>query len=133
MSNTVQPHGYSPPGSSVPGIHQARVRSRLSFPSPGDLPHPGVKPASPALAGRFLTTESPPLVRINSLCILVCLLLCMHKHTHTPKNGIAGSQGGCMFSAKRDCQIIFQSSDTNLYSQPQCLRDLVSPHLCQPS
>ena len=30
----------------------------LPFPSPGDLP-PGIKPASPALAGRFFTTEPP--------------------------------------------------------------------------
>ena len=29
----------------------------LSFPSPGDLPDPGIEPTSPALAGKFLTTE----------------------------------------------------------------------------
>jgi len=29
----------------------------LPFPSPGDLPDPGVKPTSLALEGRFLTTE----------------------------------------------------------------------------
>ena len=29
----------------------------LPFPSPGDLPDPGIKPACPALAGRFFTTE----------------------------------------------------------------------------
>ena len=33
--------------------------SGLPFPSPGDLPHPGIKPTSPALAGRFFTTEPP--------------------------------------------------------------------------
>ena len=36
--------------------------SRLSFPSPGDLPDPGIEPASPessALAGEFFTTEPP--------------------------------------------------------------------------
>ena len=31
----------------------------LPFPTLGDLPNPGVKPMSPALAGRFFTTESP--------------------------------------------------------------------------
>ena len=31
--------------------------SGLPFPSPGNLPHPGIKPASPALAGGFYTTE----------------------------------------------------------------------------
>jgi len=29
----------------------------LPFSSPGDLPDPGMKPMSPALAGGFLTTE----------------------------------------------------------------------------
>ena len=32
--------------------------SRLPFP-PGDLPYPGIKPASPVLAGGFFTTVSP--------------------------------------------------------------------------
>ena len=34
----------------------------LPFPSPGDLPNPGIEPVSPthpALAGEFLTTEPP--------------------------------------------------------------------------
>ena len=36
--------------------------SRLPFPPPGDLPNPGIKPASPespALPGRLFTTEPP--------------------------------------------------------------------------
>ena len=36
--------------------------SELPFPSPGNLPHPGIgpiSPVSPALAGRFFTTEPP--------------------------------------------------------------------------
>jgi len=31
----------------------------LPFPPPGDLPDPGIKPLSPASAGRFFTTEPP--------------------------------------------------------------------------
>ena len=31
----------------------------LPFPLPADLPNPGIKPASSALAGRFFTTEPP--------------------------------------------------------------------------
>ena len=37
-------------------------RSGLPFPIPGDLPDPGIKPkslVSPALPGRFFTTEPP--------------------------------------------------------------------------
>ena len=31
----------------------------MPFLSPGDLPNPGIQPASPALAGGFLTTGPP--------------------------------------------------------------------------
>ena len=33
--------------------------SGLPFASPADLPDPGIEPMSPALAGRFFTTEPP--------------------------------------------------------------------------
>ena len=33
--------------------------SRLPFPTPGDLPDPGIKTMSPASAGRFFTTVPP--------------------------------------------------------------------------
>ena len=33
--------------------------SGLLFPSPGDIPDPGIEPASPALAARFSTAEPP--------------------------------------------------------------------------
>ena len=31
----------------------------LPFPPPGDPPNPGIEPPSPALTGRFFTTEPP--------------------------------------------------------------------------
>ena len=34
-------------------------RSELPFPSPGDLPDPGIEPMSPASAGGFFTTAPP--------------------------------------------------------------------------
>ena len=52
----------SPPGSSVHGISQARILEWVAITLSGDLPDPGIKPmslASPALAGRFFTTEPP--------------------------------------------------------------------------
>ena len=44
-------HGlYSAPGSSVHGISQARILEWVAtFSSPGHLPHPRIKPVSPAL------------------------------------------------------------------------------------
>ena len=38
------------------GFSRWKHRSGLPFPTPGDLPDPGIKPASPAMAGRFFTT-----------------------------------------------------------------------------
>ena len=39
------------------GFPRQEYWSGLPFSSPGHLPHPGIKPASPELAGRFATTE----------------------------------------------------------------------------
>ena len=50
---------FSPPGSSVHGILQARIWSGLPFPLPGDHLDPGIKLMSLALTGRFLTTKQP--------------------------------------------------------------------------
>jgi len=33
--------------------------SELPFPSPGNLPNPGIEAGSPALAGGFFSTEAP--------------------------------------------------------------------------
>ena len=48
------PPDYRPLGSSVHGIFQARILDELPFPTPGDLPDPGIEPASlvsPTLSG----------------------------------------------------------------------------------
>ena len=67
MSDSSRPHELQPtrhlhpwdfPGKST----RQEYWSGLSFPTPGDLSNPGVKPAAPALsalAGRFFTTEPP--------------------------------------------------------------------------
>ena len=39
------------------GFPRQEYWSGLPFPSPGDLPDPGIKPSSPALAGGLFTTE----------------------------------------------------------------------------
>ena len=49
--------------------------SGLSFPSPGDLPNPGTEPTSPALAGRFFTTE-PPGKPWKAVCTVVKRVHC---------------------------------------------------------
>ena len=41
------------------GFLREEYWSGLSFPSPEDLPNPGIKLASPTFAGGFFTTEPP--------------------------------------------------------------------------
>ena len=60
VSSSLQHLDCSPPGSSVHGIFHSEYWSGLPFPSPGDLPDPGMEPAylvSLALTGGFFTTE----------------------------------------------------------------------------
>ena len=65
------PMDCSLPGSSVHGIFQQEYWKGFPFPSPGDLPNPGIEPVSLmsfalSLAGRFFTTsitwEAPTLL-----------------------------------------------------------------------
>ena len=41
------------------GFLRQEYWSGLPFPSPGDLPDLGIEPPSPAMTGRFITTELP--------------------------------------------------------------------------
>ena len=47
------------------GFPRQEYWSGLPFPSPGDLSNPGIELASPALAGRFFTTELPGKPRVT--------------------------------------------------------------------
>ena len=48
------------------GFSRQEYWGGLPFPPPGDLPEPGIQPASPAMAGEFFTAEPPGLVRMSS-------------------------------------------------------------------
>ena len=41
------------------GFSKQEYQSGLPFPTPGDLPNPGIEPQCPALAGGFFTTSPP--------------------------------------------------------------------------
>ena len=45
------------PGTSIHETFQARVLEWVPFPSPGDLPDPGIEPGSPALQADALPSE----------------------------------------------------------------------------
>ena len=57
----LDPIDCSPSGSSVHGILQARILEwvKLPFPSPGDLPDPGIEARSPTLQADTLPSEPP--------------------------------------------------------------------------
>ena len=57
VSDLCDPMDCSSPGSSVYGILQERILEWVAISPSGDFLDPGMEPASPALAGGFLTTE----------------------------------------------------------------------------
>ena len=74
VSDSLQCHGlhslWNSPGQNT-GV--------VAFPSPGDLPNPGIEPASPALQADSLPTELSGKPNWISVCVLVahlCLTLC---------------------------------------------------------
>ena len=57
---------------TVHGILQARILEWVAFPSPGDLPNPGIKPRSPTLQADSLPAEpkgKPKNTRVGSLSL----------------------------------------------------------------
>ena len=52
-----KPMDCSPPGSLVHEISQATILDWAAFPTPRDLPDPGIQPMSPPLAGGFFILE----------------------------------------------------------------------------
>ena len=81
MSDADNPMHCSPPGSSVHGILQAEYWSGLPFPSPGDLPDPGIELRSPALQADSLPTE----LRRELLCLFISILLYVLSIDHPPQ------------------------------------------------
>ena len=77
------------------GFSRQEYWSGLSFPSPGDLPDPGIEPTSPAFAGKFFTTvplekalldiynQSRGSVQFSSVT-QSCLTLCDPMNRSTP-------------------------------------------------
>ena len=59
VAQSCDPMGCNLPGSSVHGFSRQGYWSGLPFPSPGNIPDPGIKPRSPALKADSLPTELP--------------------------------------------------------------------------
>ena len=60
MSYSLQPHGLQTPAHQTPlfmGIFQARILEGGAIPCPGDHPHSGMEPGSPAWQADSLPFE----------------------------------------------------------------------------
>ena len=52
--------------------------SGLPFPSPGDLPNPGIEPESPALQADSLPSEPPGKHVYMCVCVCLCVCVCVY-------------------------------------------------------
>ena len=69
------------------GFFRQEYWSGLPCPSPRDLPDPGIKPASPALAGRFFTTSTTWQAQVLIsyyiyIYMCVCVCVCVYVNTN---------------------------------------------------
>ena len=73
---------YSLPGSFVHGVSQARIFEWVDISFFVDFPDPGIKPASPTLAGGFFTTRGVYFLIWFSLASVKCIEtdVCTHHH-----------------------------------------------------
>ena len=78
---------YSPPGSSVHGILQARILEWVACPPPGDILDPGIKPRYPALWADSLPFESPGKPDYNQTCFWDELLIESYQRTWCNQEG----------------------------------------------
>ena len=65
------------------GFSRQEYWSGLSFPSPGDLPNPGIEPGSPALRADALTSESPGKPNYDFCSQLILIRNTKEKNTHS--------------------------------------------------
>ena len=83
------------------GFSRQEYWSGLPFPSPGDLPDPGIKPGSPALRGDALPSELPSLCSFKNFPLKIfmkksgsvscsCLTLCWPHNCSPPGFSVLG-------------------------------------------
>ena len=70
------------------GLFRQEYWRGLPFPSPGDLPQPGIEPVFPALAGKFSTTE--PAGKLRRDLIIFTPLTTAHRPP--PMTGLSQTQ-----------------------------------------
>ena len=74
ISDFLDPVGHGSPGSSSMEFSRQEYQSWLPFPSPGNLPNPGIKPRSPTLQADSLLFESPGTYNFRCYTVNPCCL-----------------------------------------------------------
>ena len=94
MLNSLRPHGLQPARLLSTWFSRQEFWSGLPFSTPGDLPDPGIEPAtlpSPAWAGGFFPTSATWEALVAVVCGLICSAAC---GTLVPRPGM-----GALFPA----------------------------------
>ena len=112
------------------GFSRQEYWSGLPFPSPGDLPSPGIEPASPAFVGELFTTEPPgkPLAKVGFSQTSSCLMGQMRSRTppylfHAPRSG------SCIWRSGPSCSVLVH----DILSQVGKPRDFPGGPVVKPS
>ena len=85
------------------GFSRQEYWSGLPFPSPGDLPNPGIKPGSPALQADASSSEPPGKPQAYAQAMLISLDM-LHL-------GHPGSDLGGMYSIAPSCPTLYDPMD----------------------
>ena len=109
------------------GFSKQEYWSGLSCPPPGDLPDPGIKPASPELASRFFTAEPPgkpdkfkrDFKYVLCLVTQLCPTLCDPMDCSPPGSSVPGDSPGKNTGVS--CEVLLQGIFPNQGSNPHLL------------
>ena len=86
MSNSWQPHGLQYVRLLCPQNSPGKILNQ-PFPSPGDLPNPGIAPGSSTLQADSLLSEPPGKPTIIHISHYVYIMLVLHKQLNLEQHG----------------------------------------------
>jgi len=109
------------------GFPRQEYLSGLPLPSLRDLLDPGIKPRSPALAGRFLPSEPPG----KPVCVCVCVCVCIYQFTSVAQSYLTLQTCGLQH-ARLPCPSPAPGTYSNSCPLSQWCHPTISYSLCHP-
>ena len=119
------------------GFYRQEYWGGLPFPSPGDLPDPGIKPRSPALQVDSLPSEPPAAAAAAAKSLQLCPILCDPMNCSPPDSSVhsPGKNTGVGSHSLLQGIFLIQGSNQGLPHCRQtlhCLSHEGSPSLSHP-